>query len=255
MSAAHPYWDMLDVLQRGRWVDLTHAFDEDIPHCEAFPPARRTTLYAHAPDTGTLGQGFLAHQYQLVGQWGTHVDAGAHFVPGRRFLDEIPVTEMVLPLVVIDTSAACARDSDYCIQPADVRRWEERHGRIPRGAFVAMRSDWSRRWPSHARMHNRDAAGVAHFPGWSAEVLRLLREDRGALAFGHETTDTDSGLSVSRGDVSLERYVLDTDAWQIELLANLDQVPEAGALAVASWPKPKAGAGFPARVFAIFPSS
>jgi hypothetical protein len=34
---------------------------------------------------------------------------------------------------------------------------------------------------------------------------------------------------------------------------NLDQVPEAGALVVVSFPKPKGGSGFPARVFAILP--
>ncbi|RVB20106.1 cyclase family protein, partial [Mesorhizobium sp. M7A.F.Ca.CA.002.10.1.1] len=49
----------------------------------------------------------------------------------------------------------------------------------------------------------------------------------------------------------LEYYVLSRDCWQIELLANLDKVPEAGALIMASWPKPKAGSGFPARAVAI----
>ena len=39
----------------------------------------------------------------------------------------------------------------------------------------------------------------------------------------------------------------------VELLANLDQVPETGALVTVSFPKPKGGSGFPARVFAICP--
>jgi hypothetical protein len=37
------------------------------------------------------------------------------------------------------------------------------------------------------------------------------------------------------------------------LLTNLDQSPESGALVVVSFPKPKAGSTFPARVFAILP--
>jgi kynurenine formamidase len=53
--------------------------------------------------------------------------------------------------------------------------------------------------------------------------------------------------------MDMERYVLDTDHYQIELLTNLDQVPEIGALIVAAFPKPKNGTGFPARVFAILP--
>jgi kynurenine formamidase len=52
---------------------------------------------------------------------------------------------------------------------------------------------------------------------------------------------------------SCESYVLKTNRFQIELIANLDKVPEAGALLVYTWPKPKAGPGFPARLFAILP--
>jgi kynurenine formamidase len=48
-------------------------------------------------------------------------------------------------------------------------------------------------------------------------------------------------------------HVLSTNHYQIELLTNLDQVPEAGAIVVASFPKPKGGSGFPAQVFEIFP--
>jgi kynurenine formamidase len=36
-------------------------------------------------------------------------------------------------------------------------------------------------------------------------------------------------------------------------LANLDQVPESGALVSVTWPAIKDGTGFPARVFAILP--
>jgi kynurenine formamidase len=246
-------WPWLEGLSHARFVDLTHAFDENIPHCESFQPASRTTLFSHRRGEGTLGHGFLAHEYRHVGQWGTHVDPGAHFVEGRRFLDEIPVSEMVLPLVVIDVQRHVQADPDYCIRLDDVLEWESRHGRLPPRAFIAKRSGWSRRWPSQARMMNRDAQGVAHFPGWSLDVLRLLFEERRAIACGHETTDTDSGISISRGDVSLERYVLDRDAWQIELLALPDDLPEAGSVVIASWPKPKTGSGFPARVFAIVP--
>src|SRR5439155_25425764 len=70
---------------------------------------------------------------------------------------------------------------------------------------------------------------------------------------GHETTDTDPGLATTKDDYSLEAYILGTNHYQIELLTNLDQVPEFGAIVVISFPKPKGGSGFPARVFAILP--
>jgi len=135
----------------------------------------------------------------------------------------------------------------------DVHAWESRHGLVPAGAFVALRTGWGSRWPDQAAMQNKDAAGVAHYPGWSLEVLKYLYEERGVTASGHETTDTDPGLAVSRDDYSLETYILSRNHYQIELLANLDAVPEAGALVVAAFPKPLGGSGFPARVFAILP--
>lgn len=245
--------DALASLRAARWVDLTHAFDADIPHCENFAPATQEVLYHYDPGVGSQGHGFLAHRYSHVGQWGTHVDPGAHFVRGKRFLDEITVQAMILPLVVIDITGAVRRDPDYCVSMEDVHGWESRHGPVPAGAFIAKRSGWSERWPSQAAMMNRDAAGTAHFPGWSREVLGYVFEQRQALACGHEITDTDSGIAISRGDVSLETYVLGLDRWQIELLANLGSVPEYGAIVVASWPKPRGGSGFPARVFAITP--
>ncbi|MBN3724772.1 cyclase family protein [Burkholderia sp. Ac-20379] len=244
-------WALLGQLRECRFVDLTHAFDASIPHSPFFEPETRTVVYDHPPARGERGQGFLAHRYSFVGQWGTHVDPGVHFVAGRRFLDEIPVDEMILPLVVIDIRQQVAANADYCLSIDDVLRWEAQHGPIPRGAFVAKRSGWAARWPDRERMSNRDAAGVAHFPGWTLDALRHIFEQRDATACGHETLDTDGGLAISRGDGSLERYVLGQDRWQIELLANLDAVPEAGALIVATWPKPKRGSGFPARVFAI----
>jgi len=70
---------------------------------------------------------------------------------------------------------------------------------------------------------------------------------------GDEPGDTDPGIATSRDDYSLEAYILQQNHYQIELLTDLDRVPEAGALVVVAFPKPKDGSGFPARIFAILP--
>jgi kynurenine formamidase len=118
---------------------------------------------------------------------------------------------------------------------------------------VALRTDWSKRWPNGAAMQNKDEEGVSHYPGWSLTALKYLYEERKITASGHETTDTDPGIATTKDDYSLESYILSTNHYQIELLTNLDQVTESGALVVVSFPKPKGGSGFPARVFAIVP--
>jgi kynurenine formamidase len=256
LAAAQPeesLWEMLEVLREKEWVDLTHAFEKGIPHWPGFPEERRETIYWYDPNVGTEGYGFFAQIYTHVGQWGTHADPPAHFIQGLRTLDQIDVKEMIMPLVVLDVHEQVAENPDYTITMDDVMAWEEEYGPIPEGAFVAMRTDWSQRWPDADAMQNKDEDGVAHYPGWSLEVLQYLYEERNITASGHEPTDTDPGSATSQGDYSLEAYVLGQDHYQIELLTNLDQVPEAGAIAVVTFPKPKNGSGFPARVFAILP--
>lgn len=246
-------WPLAEQLHQHPFIDLTHAFDGDIPHGAGLAPAHRTTLYHYDPGVGTVGTGGLIHEYTHVGQWGTHVDPPAHFIRGLRFLDQIDVTEMLLPLVVIDIHERVANDPDYRVSMEDVAAWQDAHGKIPQGAFVALRTDWSKRWSNAEAFFNRDEKGVGHYPGWSLEVLKYLYEDCGVTASGHETSDTDYGIDASVGNYELETWLMSQDHYQIEMLTNLDQLPEAGAIVVASWPKPKNGSGFPARVFAIVP--
>lgn len=247
VAQAQSLWQLYDTLKAKTWVDLTHPFDADIPHWKGFEPMTRKVLYDYDKD------GFRAELFCHVGQWGTHVDPPAHFHRGMATADKIPVKEMLLPLVVIDVHDKVARDPDYTLTLADVKSWERRHGTIPKGAFVAMRTDWGKRWPSQEKMQNVDAAGTAHYPGWSMATLKYLYQTRHITASGHETTDTDPGIATTKDDYALESYILGLGHYQIELLANLDKLPEAGALVAVTWPDLKDGTGFPARVFAILP--
>ena len=246
-------WPLQKTLAQKKFVDLTHDFAPGIPHWTGFPDEARRTIYWYEKRPDTMGAGFFSEVFTHVGQWGTHVDPPAHFIKGKRTVDQIEPKEMLLPLVMIDVHGEAEKNSDYTLSMERVKKWEETHGPIPAGAFVAMRTDWSKRWPDEAKMKNKDADGVAHYPGWSMPVLKYLYEERNITASGHETTDTDPGIATTKDDYSLETYILSTNHYQIELLTNLDQVPESGAIVVVSFPKPKGGSGFPARVFAIVP--
>lgn len=233
-----------DVLKGKKFVDMTHAFSPGIPHWPGFEDMKMEKIFDYDKD------GFMSHRYSLVGQWGTHVDPPAHFIKGLRTLDQLNVTEMVCPLAVLDVHEKVLKNPDYTASPEDLKEWESRNGPLPEGAFVVLRTDWSKRWPDYAAFLNKDDKDVAHFPGWGMDLLKVLCEERKVRAIGHETTDTDPGMT---GSLPGETYVLSKNIYQIELLTNTDQLPEWGALVVATWPKPLGGSGFPARVFAILP--
>ena len=79
------------------------------------------------------------------------VDPPAHFIKGLRIVDQIDPKEMILPLVLIGVHAEAASNPDYTLSLERMKKWKKDHGQIPSGAFVAMRTDWSKRWPDAAK--------------------------------------------------------------------------------------------------------
>ncbi|WP_044160604.1 cyclase family protein [Virgibacillus sp. MSP4-1] len=237
----------LNLLKGKQWVDLTHTFGPDSPHFSALDTAEFTTAFDH-------DDGFFVQNFRFPGQYGTHLDSPVHFVKGRRYMDELNLKELVLPLVVIDKSKEAADDPDFTISVEDILNFENEHGKIEEGTFVALRTDWSKRWPDQEAMENKDEQGHPHSPGWSVEALKFLFEERDIKSVGHETFDTDAAVDVQKnGALFGEYYVLDQDTYQVELLTNLDQVPAKGAIIFSIVPKAEKASGFPVRSFAILP--
>lgn len=236
-------WEVAARLRAARFIDLTHHFRPGQPRFIDDPEATVTRLADAATD------GFTVDHYSFAGPWGTHVDAPSHADPHGRGLAGIPAREMVLPLVVVDLAGEAAATPDLEVSPGHLIAWEDRHGTIPAGAFVALRTGWSRRWGTGG-MHNLDARGVQRTPGWGLAAVRLLH-DRGVRAIGHETLDTDPGSRVSAGRFPAQQWWLRHDHWQLEALTRLDRLPATGALLIAAWPVPVDGAAFPARAVAV----
>src|SRR5262252_6203475 len=228
-----------------KFVDLTHSFGADTPVWSGFGQARMTP--AANPKTRepyTIAKdGFRTTFYEMVGQYGTHVDPPAHFAENGVTMDKIPVKQMILPLVVLDDTRFLGKDPNHAFSVADLLAWEKAHGRVPNGAFAALRTDMYKDWDANPERFKR-----SEFPAWSLETVKFLVEKRGVTAIGHESMDTDTTEKMES-----EIYILHQGHFQIEVMANLDQVPARGALIIVTWPKVRDGLGFPARAFAIVP--
>ena len=228
-----------------QFVDLTHSFGPDTPVWSGFGQAKMTPMAdpkTHEPYT-IAKDGFRSTYYEMVGQYGTHVDPPAHFADTGITMDEIPLKQMILPLIVLDDTPFLAKEPDHAFSVADLKAWEKRHGRVPAGSFVALRTDMSKDWDKDPERFKRSP-----FPAWAFETITFLYEQRGITATGHEAMDTDT-----TDKMESETYILKHGHYQIEVMTNLDKVPPTGALIVVTWPKVKKGLGFPARAFAILP--
>ena len=228
-----------------RMVDLTHAFGPNTPVWAGFGQAKFSPAAdpkTHEPYT-IAKDGFRATYYEMVGQYGTHVDPPAHFAENGITMDQIPLKRMILRLVVLDDTPYLAKDPNHAFSVDDLRRWERKHGRVPAGAFAALRTDMYKDWDTNAERFKRSP-----FPAWDFKTIKYLYEQRGVAATGHESMDTDT-----TDKMDSETYILTHGHFQIEVMANLDKVPATGALLVVTWPKVQNGLGFPARAFAILP--
>jgi len=246
--ATSPVAQVVTSLKNFKWVDLTHTFGPDSPRFPSFAKPEFKTIFTHA-------DGFFVKEYTFPGQFGTHIDPPIHFDAHQdKYVEDLALKELVLPLVVIDRSAAVAKSADASLSVADIKAWEAKHGKIPAKAFVALRTDWGKRWPSQEKFENLDAKGQAHYPGWDLDALKFIYEQRHVTANGHETFDTDTAVNQEGGLVG-EYYVLSHGHYQVELLDNLDLVPATGAYIFISVPKAEKAPGFPVRAFAVVPDA
>jgi kynurenine formamidase len=137
---------------------------------------------------------------------------------------------------------------------ADIEAFEAEHGTIPAGAWVLMRTDWSKRWSQNKdaqAYQNFDAAGQ-HTPGPSTEAVRFLVEQRGVLGFGSEAIGTDAGQGYHlRPPYPCHSLMHGAGRYGLQCLTNLDQLPATGALLLSAPLKIEQGSGSPLRVLAL----
>jgi kynurenine formamidase len=227
-----------------RVVDMTYAIRSGLP---AWPGDERTFEATLLGDPAK--DGYFTRSFWMLEHYGTHMDAPAHFPPGTMTVDEMPVEKLFGPAVVIDVSAEGAKDADYRLTEERVGAWEQKHGRIPRGAIVLLRTGWGTRWPDEARYRGDDAHGMMHFPGFSVESAKLVIS-RGVSGLGIDTMSIDYGASKN---YEVHRTALPAGLYQLENLANLGELPETGAFLVVAPIKLEGGSGGACRVFAILP--
>ena len=189
---------------------------------------------------------------------GTHFDAPVHWITGKDRLDNtcdtIPVRQFIGPACVIDVEDDVAADRDFLLTPSRIEQWEGEHGRIPAGAWVLLRTGWSRR-ADPAAFLNVGPDGP-HSPGFHADASRLLALDRDVLGVGVETIGTDAGQA-GTFDPPFPNHGIMHGAGKFGLasLCHLDRLPPTGAIVIAAPLKIVNGSGSPLRVLAIVPAA
>jgi kynurenine formamidase len=240
-------------LSTGLLVDLTHAFDADT----VYWPTEEEGFALERGPSGLAPEGYYyeAHRFRGAEHGGTHLDAPIHFRQGGQSVEQIPLERLVGPAVVVDVTLACARDRDYRVDVGDLQGWEARHGEIPRGAIVLLRTGFGRFWPDRERYmgtaaRGAEAAAQLHFPGLHPEAAHWLATQREIRAVGIDTPSIDHGPS---REFLSHRALFESSIPVFENVAQLDALPARDFSVVALPMLIRGGSGGPLRIIAILP--
>ncbi len=236
---------------RYRSVDLTHPFEAQT----IYWPSDQSGFTLMTLSRGMTDKGYFyaAGAIQTPEHGGTHMDAPLHFSENGQTVEQVTLDHLIAPLAVLDVSLAAGGNPDYEITQGDIITYEASNGPIGRGSIVVARTGWSSRWPDRREYLGDDAPGEAdnlHFPGFGAEAVRLLIEQRGVVAVGIDTASVDLGKS---SEFPVHRLLARANVPSFENLTDLDQLPAKGALMLALPMKIAGGSGAPLRAVALVP--
>lgn len=227
-------------------ADLTHALSDRTPyfHIEGVSFPFRMEPLTRLEEVGVYTTKWTAYDHH-----GTNINAPNHFIEGGAAAHELDVRTFFAPLAVIDLSDRAREDPDAALTTDDILAWEAANGRLPDGAAVFLRADWDRFAGDLDAHINRDAEGVRHNPGFSAEAARFLVQKRDIVGIGTETVAVDWGPDP---DFQTHKIVHGAGKWALENLTGLAAVPEAGATLILGPSKVEGASGGMTRVLAVW---
>ncbi len=200
-------------------IDLTHLLNGDIPTWNG-------TCGFHSEIKMDYPKGCRVQQYKMHAGVGTHMDAPSHFYKDGKHIADMPLEQLIVPGHVIDVTKR--RAPDLLISPADLKAYEEKHGKIEKNSLVIGYTGWGAFWNDTTRYRNADAKGKMHFPGFSKKAAEFLLE-RDIAGLGIDTLSPDG----SNHGFPVHELILGAGKYILENLTNLDKLPPKGALCLA----------------------
>lgn len=239
-------------LSQYRSVDLSYPFSKETLYWPTEDPFH---LEKEAAGFTEKGYYYSSNHYAASEHGGTHMDAPIHFAEGRSTVTDLPLSQLQGPAYVVDLSSAVKTNPDYLITHQDLLAWEMKHGQIPPGAVLLLKTGYGRHWPDARKYlgtseRGPEAVKQLHFPGLDPSGAQWLVDHRRPNMVGIDTASIDYGQS----NQFLTHQILAKAGIPIlENVANLDQVPLSGFWVMALPMKIAGGSGAPTRIVALLP--
>lgn len=153
--------------------------------------------------------GFNLHELKLNSHTGTHVDAPAHMVDGKKHLDDFDLDQFYGQGLMLKVD----RYAEGEIPLAFLKNYENE---IQDVDFLILNSGWHKKWETSDYYSN--------YPILSDESAQWLTKFK-LKGIGLDSISIDP---VNSQDVPLHKIILGAEILIIENLTNLDALPETG---------------------------
>ena len=231
-------------IEYSKVINLDHVIDTKIPLWPGDPPVKFKTVASLEKD------GYYLREFSMGEHSATHMNAPNSFHKGGSSIATYTPESLVMPVIVIDVRAECAKNADYALTQEKVLEWEETNGEIEAGSLVVMFTGWQAKWTNPKAFFNMDATEALRFPGFAGETTKWLLEERKIRGVGIDTHGADPGLDTQ---YSTNIAVTKVKGIVLENLTNLDRLPATGATIVIGVPRLANGSGAPVAVTAFLP--
>ena len=261
-TATSPLDAFAAAIVSGRYtvLDLTQPLGPSTPIIQLPPPFANTPGFkSHAISAyDAKGPAWYWNWIEVGEHVGTHFDAPCHWVTGKDkpCVDQIAANRFIGPAAVIDVTADVAKNADFVATKETILAWEKKHGRLPKNAWVILRTGWGARATDAKRFLNVGADGAPHYPGFGKDSAEFLTKERDILGVGVEQVGTDAAVGATANPPFPNHSIMHgAGRFGLTQLANVDKLPEHGAIVIATPLKIQRGSGSPVRVIAVAPAA
>ncbi len=243
-----------EVLNKGKWVDLSYEFSAQTLYWPNNPSGFRLDTVSEGTTAG--GYYYSSFAFNAPEHGGTHLDAPVHFAAHGLSTDKLSLDQLTGDAVVIDVSAKALKNRDYLITADDILEWEKKNDTIKQNTIVLFKTGYGQFYPDAEKYFGtseKGAEGISklHFPGIDPKAAEWLVHHK-IKAVGLDTPSIDYGQSK---DFKTHQVLMGANIPAFENVANLEQLPATGAYIVALPMKIKNGSGGPLRIIAWITTS
>jgi kynurenine formamidase len=121
------------------FVDLSHPLADSAVQC--YPGDFPFTCH---PQATVIKDGYSVHKISLSSHTGTHIDAPSHFFADGKTIDQIPLSTLTGPAVVVDlTTRKQQLKARQMIEWGDIQEYAPQ---MRQGIILVLRTGWSQYW-------------------------------------------------------------------------------------------------------------